>query len=123
MTRDDLLKILKEAPVKTRGVNTILFGNSVYVRRLTPAEMVSLEYMMGENDGKPDNYRARYACLIACDENGKRLFRDEDAAVLGASSAATEAVERICEVGRDFNAEESEKALASAEKNSVAAPN
>lgn len=62
------------------------WGGTVLVRGLTGAERDALEEEAARIGLK--NLRARWVVRCIVDENGERVFRDEDAELLGQKSAA-----------------------------------
>lgn len=82
-------------------VNVPEWGGSVFVRRMTADERDVFEFkMLGENKtGK--GLRAAYVGLALVDEQGKRLFSDEEIPMLGAKFAG--AVDRIFEKVSEIN--------------------
>lgn len=104
------------------------WGGDVWVRTLTGAERDAFEASNVRVTGKgrnvkrePNvaNFRARLAVLVCCDEQGKRLFADADAAALGRKSSA--ALDRIADVALRLNGM-TEEAAEEAEGNSQSAP-
>jgi predicted DNA binding protein len=99
-------------------------GRTVWVRTLHASERDA--YLASLRDVKRDrrgvtivdrtaNGSARLAVLCLCDEQGRRLFADDDAAELGLKSSA--ALDRITDVAARLNRLNTE-ALEEAEKNS-----
>jgi len=91
---DDLPRELVEVPE---------WSGSVYVRALTGIERDAFEQSVVEQKGKSTkmnlrNIRAKLVALTAVDEEGKRLFTDDDAALLGKKSAA--ALDRVFDVAQ-----------------------
>ena len=75
----------------------------ICVRALTGAERDAFESSVVEQRGKSTkmnlrNIRAKLVALTAVDEEGKRLFTDDDAALLGKKSAA--ALDRVFDVAQ-----------------------
>lgn len=82
------------------------WGGEVYVRVITAAEKDAYErsWFVGEGEDRRENLanlRARFAVLVTCDESGKRIFADGDAAALGQKSAT--ALDRIWRSGHKLN--------------------
>lgn len=98
--------ILAANDLKRECVEIPEWGGTVCVRVMTGAERDEWERHILDSRG-PDNKtnlsnaRARLAILCACDEDGKRLFGDDDLAAVGAKSAA--ALERIFDVALRLN--------------------
>lgn len=80
------------------------WGGHVYVRAMSGAERDAWEVGLGAGSETQNlaNVRARLAALCMVDEEGRRLFADEDAEQLGAKSAA--ALERVFRAASRLNA-------------------
>lgn len=79
------------------------WGGEVIVRGLTAAERDQFEQSIVETRGKNTkvnlrNIRAKLVVLCCVDEQGNRIFCDEDAEVLGRKSAV--ALNRVFEVAQ-----------------------
>lgn len=100
LTRDAILKA-QDLPVEEVEVSE--WGGVVRVRGLTGAERDAFEQSIVEQRGKNTrmnlrNIRAKLVALTVVDENGNRIFSDEDAEALGKKSAA--ALDRIFAVAQ-----------------------
>ena len=95
--------ILKTDDLPRELVKVPEWGGEVYVRTLTGTERDAFEQSMVAKKNKPNlaNVRARFAVLTICDADGKRLFTDADAEVLGSKSAS--ALDRVFEVAQRLN--------------------
>lgn len=87
------------------------WGGAIYVRGLTGAERDSFEQSIIDQRGKGvkmnlKNIRAKLVAMCVVDEQGNRIFRDEDAELLGQKSAA--ALNRIFEVAQRLSGLRSE---------------
>lgn len=88
----------------TRVVEVPEWGGSVRVRGLTGAERDA--YETGLMSPRPDgsvranlsNVRGRLVVLACVDDDGNRLFRDDDAKALGEKSA--QALDRVFDIAR-----------------------
>ena len=94
---DDLPRVRVEVPE---------WGGALYVRSLTGAERDAFEatWFAGEGRGRTvnmANLRARLVVLCAVDEDGIRLFADDDAEALGAKSA--QALDRLFDAAQKLN--------------------
>lgn len=95
LTRDQIM----QAPDRcTEVVAVPEWGGDVRVRNLTARERDELEASVYQGEGRERranmrNLRARLVALACVDEQGARLFSDDDVALLGEKSAA--AVDRI----------------------------
>lgn len=80
------------------------WGGTVYIKTMTGAERDRFEMDCAQlaSGNYPKLFRARFACTILCDENGKRLFKDGDAEKL--ANKAGSALDKILEEGMAFNA-------------------
>lgn len=100
LSRDEIL----QAPdLPTERVYIPEWNGEVLVRGLTAAERDAFEQSIVETRGKNTrmnlrNIRAKLVALCVVDEQGNRLFSDEDAELLGKKSAA--ALNRIFEVAQ-----------------------
>src|SRR5690606_40748699 len=93
--------ILQAQDLPTERVEIPEWNGEVIVRGLTAAERDQFEQSIVETRGKDTrvnlrNIRAKLVALCVVDEEGKRLFKDEDAELLGRKSAV--ALNRIFEV-------------------------
>lgn len=91
---DDVVKELVHVPE---------WGGEVYVRGMTGAERDSFESSIIQMRGRDANVnfrniRAKLASLTICDENGKRLFTDDDVNALAKKSAV--ALQRVFTVAQ-----------------------
>jgi len=94
-------QILAAADIRREQVNVPEWGGSVWVRGLTAAErdLFDLAATVEQNGRRVVNFeqlRARLAAMTIVDENGERLFSDDDVELLAAKSGA--AVGRIFDV-------------------------
>lgn len=89
--------ILQASDIRTKLVHVPEWGGSVLVRGLTGRERDAFELAVTDmKTGGPKvgaSVRARLVVLGAVEENGTRLFSDDDVAALGKKSAA--ALERV----------------------------
>lgn len=107
LTRAD---ILGADDLPRERVDVPEWGGSVYVRTMTGAERDQFEAAMYEVQGAGYaasrdyliNFRAKFAALCIVDENGNRLFSDDDVVVLGQKSVA--ALQRVLTVAQRLNA-------------------
>ena len=90
LTRDQILAAEDNKPV---AVPVKDWGGDVYVRSMSAVERDAYEADQaarnkdgGEKAGM-HNFRARLVVRVACDEQGNRLFNDDDAAALGEKSS------------------------------------
>ena len=95
LSRDD---IMRADDCKTESVDVPEWGGTVLVRALSGSARDDWEASFVDRSGKkakvkPQNIRARLAVRSIVDENGNRIFSDDDAERLGEKSAA--ALERI----------------------------
>jgi hypothetical protein len=110
-------------------------GKGVYVRRVMPVERDLFEvttYTQGaaaSPNGVDDprrrlrNLRARLVVLCACDADGKRIFRDDQAEALGTKAGASAMVDTIYDAAKKLNRMYmSEKETDAAAKNFEGAP-
>jgi hypothetical protein len=101
LSRDD---ILQARDVKIEQVDVPEWEGIVYVRSISAGERGMIEEAAAkfkESKGKDPfarNFTVKFASLALCDETGKRLFRDEDIALLQQKNAA--AVSRVAEAAQ-----------------------
>jgi len=98
LTRDEILQV-QDLPVE--DVHVPEWGGWVRVRGLTAEERDRFEASILEGQGKHarvkmENIRAKLVAMTVVDEEGNRLFTDEDVAALAKKSAA--AVQRVFDV-------------------------
>jgi len=105
-------KDILEAPApEMELVSVPEWGGAVFVRPMTGTERDSFEASImhevkganGKTEWKPtfDNLRARLCVRCMCDAQGNRLFTDEQAIVLGRTSA--KALDRVYSVAQKLN--------------------
>lgn len=95
--------ILAADDVQFEDVEVPEWGGKVRVKSLTGKERDALESSMIVGKGKNanvnlNNLRAKLVARSVVDEDGKRIFTDDDIAALGAKSAA--ALTRVYEVAQ-----------------------
>lgn len=95
--------ILGAVDLPSEDVDVREWGGIVRVRALTGAERDAFEASIVEQKGKKTtfnaaNMRAKLVAMSVVDENGQRLFDDDDAQLLGKKSAA--ALNRVFEVAQ-----------------------
>ena len=120
LSKGDLLNAPWPAPL---AVEVPELGGRVYVRVLLAAERDELEVALAraaERDrGDRINYRGCWVALCAADEQGNRLFTDDDASELGRRPASW--IDRIFEAARRHNRADA-GAVEEEEKNCSTAP-
>ncbi len=91
-------QILRAEDAQAEKVHVSEWGVDVWVRGLTGSERDAIEDAMLRGRGKVDlgNFRARLLVKTVVDEDGARIFNDEDATALGTKSAV--ALERLVNV-------------------------
>lgn len=113
MKREDIIG--KKFPPSVMELDVPHWGKT-FIRRISAAERVAIDYLRMENDGKPQNIEARVAVLFVADEAGNRIFKDEDAKELGSEPAHVEAIVAVVTAGLEFN--KLRETVADAKKNS-----
>lgn len=103
LTRD---AILQAEDLPTEDIEVEEWGGAVRVRALTGAERDAFEQSIVEQRGKSTrvnmrNIRAKLVALTVVDGDGKRLFSDKDAELLGKKSAM--ALNRVFEVAQKLS--------------------
>jgi len=115
--------ILAANDLQYEDVHVPEWGGTVRVRALTGAERDAFEAKMAEARQKGmalgaalHNFRAKLVVRCIVDEQGKRLFSDDDAKALGTKSGAV--LDRLFDVARRLSGM-NEDAVEEAAKNSV----
>lgn len=100
LSRDNILTV---DDLKREKVSVPEWGGYIFVRTMTGTERDQYESSVLGNNGKMDlkNIRAKLVVLTAVDEDGLRLFNDDDIEVLGAKSAA--ALDRVFSKAQTLN--------------------
>jgi len=113
--------ILGASDIQTREVHVPEWGDSVFIKGMSGAERDAFEAANQDGSGgqKLTNVRARFLVRCIVNENGTRIFRDEDAAALGKKSSA--AISRLWDAAAELNGT-SDEAQAVMEGNSETAP-
>ena len=96
--------ILNADDTPRKAVEVPEWGITVYVRTMSARDRDALEFAAiaaREEGSTVDNVRARYAVACIVDEAGKRVFTDEDIALLGDKSGA--ALDRIYQAIAELN--------------------
>ena len=100
-------EILAQDDLKTEDIQIPEWGDAwVRVRTLNASERDHFEASVTQRNGKKittnlENIRARLCLLCLVDENGDRLFQEEDTFPLGGKSAS--ALDRIFTVAQRLN--------------------
>jgi hypothetical protein len=118
LKREDIIG--KKFPPAVIEVDVPQWGKT-FIRKISAAERVAIDYLRMENDGRPPNIEARVAVMFVADEAGNRIFKDEDAKELGAEPAHVEAIVAVVNAGLEFNKLRGEP-VADAKKNSESIP-
>lgn len=100
LTRD---QILQAQDLPAENVHVPEWGGVVRVRGLTGAERDKFEASIVVRKGdktefNPENMRAKLCAMCIVDEQGNRLFSDDDIKALGKKSAA--ALDRVFQVAQ-----------------------
>jgi hypothetical protein len=94
--------ILKVQDLKFEDVDVPEWGGTVRVKTMTGTERESFEQdIVGDGKRNLQNIRAKFLARIICDDNGNRLFGDDEIKVLGKKSVA--ALDRLFETGQRLN--------------------
>lgn len=101
LTRDQLLG----AKVRSKTINIPELGGDVTVRGLKGFERDAFEDSLFRGDGKArvrdtTNLRARFCVLCLVNEDGSRMFKDEEAGELGQIDAAV--LDKIFDVAQEL---------------------
>lgn len=103
LSRDD---ILKSDDLATEDVDVPEWGGVVRIRGLTGTQRDGFEASVVKMNGPNKQYnlaniRARFVALCVVDDEGKRLFSDQDVKQLGEKSAT--ALERVWTAARKLS--------------------
>jgi len=99
-------QILRVKDIETRTVNVPEWGGDVLVRSLSATERDYFESKLVDQSGGKvranlQNIKARLASMAIVDEDGNRVFTEQEIAILGTKSAA--ALNRISEAITDMS--------------------
>jgi hypothetical protein len=99
-------QILRVKDIETRTVNVPEWGGDVLVRSLSATERDYFESKLVDQSGGKvranlQNIKARLASMAIADEDGNRVFTEQEIAILGTKSAA--ALNRISEAITDMS--------------------
>jgi hypothetical protein len=92
------------------------WSGEIHLRTMTAADRDAFETTVaGTGDGRSlENIRARMLVRVICDSNGKRIFKDGDAAALGTRSGIV--LDRLFDSARALNKIGEEEVDAAVEK-------
>jgi hypothetical protein len=101
LSRED---ILNSQDLPMERVDVPEWGGFVYVRTMTGRERDNFETSISGGKGKKTNmndFRARFAVEIICDEDGERIFNRSDIEALTTKSGR--ALDRVFDSGKKLN--------------------
>lgn len=95
--------ILDAADLPLERVHVPEWGGDVFLRSMDARDRDAFDAALHAQggDGYPSNFRASVVAATLCDEHGARLFRDDQAELLGRKSAT--AVTRLFDVAARLN--------------------
>jgi len=95
--------ILAAADIKTQEIDVPEWGGTVFIKGMSGAERDQFEASNRRSDGEQNltNVRARFLVRCIVNENGTRIFADQDAAALGKKSSS--ALTRLWEAANEAN--------------------
>lgn len=96
----DRKSILSANDVRLEKVAVPEWGGDVYLRVISGTDRDRFEESYA--DQKMKSFRIRFLLLTLCDESGERLFKDEEADLLGKKSSVV--INRLFEAGWKLNA-------------------
>jgi hypothetical protein len=96
----DRKSILAANDVKLEKTPVPEWGGDVYLRVISGADRDRFEESYA--DQKMKAFRIRFLLLTLCDDSGERLFKDEEAELLGKKSSVV--INRLFEAGWKLNA-------------------
>ena len=94
-----LAAINAAADIKTKKVAVPEWKTDVYLKILSGTERDAFE--AGYTDQRMQNFRVRFLVLTMCDQNGERVFTDEQVSVLGKRSSLV--INRLFEAAWKIN--------------------
>ncbi len=99
-------QILESKDLETKLVPVPEWGGAVLVSQITAADRDRFESSIYVGEGatrrtNSENLRARLCALCLVDENGKRLFTDEEAIELGKKNAGV--MDRLFDISQEIN--------------------
>lgn len=114
LTKEEILS--NAATFKTREIEVPELGGTVFIRELSAVEYVRVMYLAGRLSMGMDERKtyAEMAAYFLSDENGKRLFGDNQVDQLGRLNAL--ALEKIVKAGLVLNELADEKLQAAVER-------
>lgn len=112
--------ILGAVDIQTKEVDVPEWGGAVFIKGMTGAERDAFE-ATNQRNGEQNltNVRARFLVRCIVNEEGTRIFADQDAAGLGKKSSA--AISRLWDAAAELNGTSDEE-QAAMEGNSETAP-
>jgi hypothetical protein len=96
----DRKSILAADDVRKEKIAVPEWGGDVFLRVLTGTDRDRFEESYA--DQKMKSFRIRFLLLALCDEDGERLFSDDEADILGKKSSVV--INRLFEAGWKLNA-------------------
>lgn len=95
--------ILGASDIQTKEVAVPEWGDSLFIKGMSGAERDQFEAANQDGSGgqKLTNLRARFLVRCIVNENGTRIFTDQDAAALGKKSSA--ALSRLWDAAAELN--------------------
>lgn len=100
MPTDFRSRILAADDIKIEKISIPEWGGDYFVRIISGTDRDSFEESYAEQKMKA--FRVRFLVLCLCDENGGRIFKDEDAVELGKKSSVV--INRVFEAAWKINA-------------------
>ncbi len=87
---------------QTKQIEVAALGGSVYVRQVTSGELNELQMLCKQHsEGRCPNFHAKCCAIFLSDENGKRLYTDQQTNVLAGFNGR--ALDDIFTEGMMFN--------------------
>ncbi len=118
-------QILAADDIRVESLQIPEWGGDIYIRVISGRERdafdaAQIDPTTGKSAPRTEDFRARYAVLVACDENGFPIFTSEDVSKLTHRSAS--ALDRILEAGLRLNGQ-TDEAAKELEKNLIVGQN
>ena len=94
-----LAAIQAASDIKSERMAVPEWGTDVFIKVLSGTERDAFE--AGYSDQRMSNFRVRFLVLTLCDQNGERVFTDEQVSVLGKRSSLV--INRLFEAAWKIN--------------------
>ena len=120
LSKDEILQLGGKR--KTQTVSIAEWGGDVNIRELTAGEYDKLQLMhydARQSGKRRDHIRASWVAAYLADENGERIFSDNDVTAIAKMGA--KAIDRVFEAGQAFNGLDEDEELVKNSKSETSA--